>query len=221
MTTAARVRIAVLVAVGVALGSAWALGLFDLLADPREAAAVLREAGGWGYLLYLVSFSLLAPFFVPGIAFVVPAAMIWPRWLALGLSILGAGGAGTVGFAFARFLARDWVAARTPARLRAWDAALQARPVRTVVWIRLLTAFFPPAHWALGLSGVGYGSFVLGTMLGLTPLIVALTFLGGGLMDWALAQPPESWWWMAGGALAVGVAYRALSRRRDAGAATP
>lgn len=214
-------RLALLVAVGFALVSAWALGLFELLADPRQTAEMLRSWGAWGYLIYVVSFSLLAPFFVPGIAFVVPAAMIWPRWLALLLSIVGAGGAGTVGFAFARFLARDWVTPRIPSRLRRWDDGLAARPIRTVIWIRLLFAFFPPAHWTLGLSGIRYTPYVIGSMIGLTPLIVALTFVGAGLMDWALAQPRESWWWIGGTTLAVAIAYRVLARRREARSASP
>lgn len=201
--------------VGFALVSAWSLGLFELIADPKQAAAMLRELGAWGYLLYVVSFSLLCPFFVPGIAFVVPAAMIWPRWLALLLSLVGVAGAGSVGFAFARFLARDWVAPRIPAALRRWDAALVARPIRTVAWIRLAFSFFPPAHWALGLSGVRYPPFVVGTVLGLTPLVVALTWIGGSLMEWAFEQPRQSWWWIGGTTLAVAVVYRLLARRRQ------
>ncbi len=215
MTADALGRIVLLACVGFGLVTAWSLGLFELLADPEETARLLRELGAWGYVLYVVSFALLAPFFVPGAAFVIPAAMIWPRWLALALSLVGAAGAGSVGFAFARFLAQDWVAARIPTRLRRWDDALALRPVRTVATIRLLFMFFPPSHWALGISGVRYGPFVLGTVLGLTPLVVALTWLGGEMMDWMQEQSAERLWWIAGGIVAIALVYRVLARRRD------
>jgi uncharacterized membrane protein YdjX (TVP38/TMEM64 family) len=201
--------------VGFGLVCAWALGLFELLANPEETAAMLRSMGGWGYLLYVASFSLLAPFFVPGAAFVLPAAMIWPRWLALVLSLVGAAGAGAVGFAFARFLARDWVEARIPSRLRRWDDALATRPIRTVATIRVLFMFLPPAHWALGISGVRFGPFVVGTVIGLTPLIVVLTWVGSGMMEWLFDQPPEVWWTGVGCVAIVAIVYRSLARRRQ------
>jgi uncharacterized membrane protein YdjX (TVP38/TMEM64 family) len=215
MNARALVRVALLAAVGLGLIAAWSLGLVELLMDPDETAAVLRSMGAWGYLLYVASFSLLSPFFVPGIAFVVPAAMIWPPWLALLLSLVGAGGAGSVGFAFARFLARDWVATRIPTPLRRWDDALRTRPIRTVILIRILFAFLPPAHWALGISGIRYRPFLLGTVIGLVPMVTGLTWIGGEFMDWINGQTRQGWVWIAFGVLMIALGFRFLARRRQ------
>jgi len=74
--------------------------------------------------------------------------------------------------------------------------------------------FLPPAHWALGISSVRFGPFLLGTVLGLAPLIVILTWIGAGMMEWTFEQPPELWWSMVAGVLAIGVAYGFVAKRR-------
>jgi uncharacterized membrane protein YdjX (TVP38/TMEM64 family) len=209
-------RVALLVAVGFVLLSAWALGLLETLTDPKETAALLRSMGVWGYVLYLASFALLSPFFVPGIAFVVPAAMVWPLWISVPLSLVGATGAGSVGFGFARFLGNDWAAQRIPERLRRWDDALVSRPIRTTILIRLIFFLFPPAHWALGLSRIPYGAFALGTFLGYIPFIVAMSVIGNGLMQWIESQNETAWIGIAIG-LAVLAAARWLNKRRRQG----
>jgi len=209
-------RVALLAAVGLALAASWQVGLFELLTRPEQTAEALRELGAWGYALYVVSFALLAAFGVPGIAFVLPAAMIWPRWIALALSVAGATGAACVGFGFARFLARDWVVARIPARLRRRVAALESRPVRTVVVVRLLFVLLPPSHWVLGVSGVGFGAYVWGSLLGYLPSMAVLTWVGGGVMEWMLEQPPETWRLAAAAVGAVLLLNWVNARRRRA-----
>ena len=179
----------------------------------------LRGLGAWGYALYVASFSLLAPFGVPGIAFVLPAALIWPRWVAVVLSVLGATGAAAVGFGFARFLARDWVTSRIPASLADRVAALESRPIRTIVVIRLLFVLLPPSHWVLGVSGVGFGAYVWGSLIGYVPSMVLMTWVGGGVMEWLVDQPSETWHWIGAG-VAVLVLLNWVNARRRRRAAT-
>lgn len=52
-------------------------------------------------------------------------------------------------------------------------ARLDARPVQSVVLLRLLFQTLPTLNAALALSGIGWGAYVLGTLLGL-PLPIAL-----------------------------------------------
>jgi uncharacterized membrane protein YdjX (TVP38/TMEM64 family) len=207
-------RVALLVAIGLGLVTAGSLGLFEMLLDPKQTAALLRDMGVWGYLVYVSSFALLSPFFVPGIAFVVPAAMIWPLWAAVPLSLVGATGAGAVGFGFARFVGRDFASQHIPARLHRWDDALVTRPMRTVIVIRLVFFLFPPAHWALGLSRVRFGVFVVGTFIGYIPFTIALSVLGSGVMQWIESRDATAWIWIAVGAAIVVIANQMNRRRR-------
>ncbi len=207
-------RIGLLLAALCAFGVAWWAGLFDLLSDPERIAELLRSLGPWGYVLYVAAFSLLEPFFVPGIVFILPATAIWPGWLAFVLSLLGSTGAGIVGFTFARVLARDWASAHIPDRLRQYDERLATRGLRTVIVMRLVLFLMPPAHWALGVSRVRFPTFVLGSVIGFVPGIAMLTFLGGCLFELLREQPPETWRWVGIGVLALFVLNQLRKRRR-------
>lgn len=174
----------------VGLGFAYATGLFELLGDPARMSDALAGLGSWGYLAFVLGFALSEPFGAPGILFILPAALVWPKWLAFVLSLVGSVGAGIVGFGFARYVARDWVERRLPARLRRYDERLAEHGLRTVIVVRLTLFLFPPAHWLLGLSRVRFAPFVIGSAIGFVPGVATLAFLGGGLVEWLLGQPP-------------------------------
>ena len=211
---ALRVGLAVLLALGV-LGL-WASGILESI-DPQQVREWLRESGPWGPLIYLISFALLEPFGVPGILFVVPASFVWPPWVAFPLSWLGSVAAGLVGFATARWLARDWVAERLPQRLRAWDARLEERGLWPVILVRLLFFLAPPAHWALGLSRVRTGVFVLGSAIGFVPGIALLSFAGPTLVElWRDTERPGLW--IAGLLVLLALGRHGLERLRRPGA---
>ena len=175
-------RVVAISILAAAIVVAYLTGAFELL-DPERIRTGLEESGPWGPLVYVASFALLEPMFVPGILFIVPASFIWPPWLAFGLSWIGSIGAGIVGFSFARWVGRDWIEERLPERLRAYDRRLEEHGLTTVIVVRLLFFLAPPAHWALGLSRVRFAPFVLGTAIGFVPGIALLTFVGPQLFD--------------------------------------
>jgi uncharacterized membrane protein YdjX (TVP38/TMEM64 family) len=106
----------VLVVVALALG--YRFGVFAQLAEPRPLAQTLVAMGAWGYFAFILSYTVLQPFGVPGTVFIVAAPLIWPWQIAFALSMVGTMAASVVGFSFARFVARDWISARIPARFR-------------------------------------------------------------------------------------------------------
>jgi len=182
-------------------------GVFEDFRDVETARATLASWGTWAYVLYFVSFSLLEPLGVPALMFIIPASIVWGPWIALGLSLPGGVCAGILGFTFARFLARDWVASRLPARLRRFDDRLGENAFATVALVRMVFFLFPPAHWLLGLSRVRFVPFVLGTAVGLVPGLLASAFLGGGFAQWVVHQP-FSLWALLAAALTVYVVVR-------------
>jgi uncharacterized membrane protein YdjX (TVP38/TMEM64 family) len=175
------------------VAGAYFTGGFDAFRDVETARAALAAWGTRAYVLYFVSFSLLEPLGVPALLFILPAGIVWGPWTAFALSLPAGVCAGIVGFVFARHLARDWVAARLPERLRRYDERLAENGLATVVLVRLVFFLFPPAHWFFGLSQVRFGAFVVGTAVGLVPGLLAATFLGGGLVEWLTRQPPSVW----------------------------
>ncbi|MCA9709690.1 MAG: TVP38/TMEM64 family protein, partial [Myxococcales bacterium] len=103
------------------------VGLLVLDVDPEQGRAWLLESGAWGLLAYVVAFTLLQPVGMASHLFVVTAALVWSPWVALMASWVGALGAGTVAFGFARYVGREWVQRRMPPKLRGWDERLAAR----------------------------------------------------------------------------------------------
>ena len=172
------------------LAAAWAGGAFRTFSDLGHVRTLLDSWGPWAFVLYLVSFSILQPFGIPAFFWVVPAALVWPFWVAFPLSLAGGMGAASVGFFFARYLARDWVEARLSPRLRRFDHRLATHGLRAVIVIRLVFLLSTPTHWLIGLSQISYGVFVLGTVIGSIPNIALVTYFGEKALGWFGAAPP-------------------------------
>ena len=205
-------RVGLALLLGVAVLGLWASGVLADV-DHQQVREWLRASGPWGPALFLICFALLEPLGVPGILFVVPASFVWPPWLAFLLSWLGAVSAGIVGFATARWLARDWVAERLPEGLRAWDERLEERGLWPVIVVRLLFFLAPPAHWVLGLSRVRPSVFLLGSAIGFVPGIAVLSFAGPALLElWRSSERPGLW--IAGGIVLLALGRRGFQRLR-------
>lgn len=167
-------------------------GYFQYL-DPIRLRELLTEAGPWGPLAVIALFAVLEPFGTPGAIFMIASATLWPFWLAFLVNILGAIGAGMLGFAFARYLGRDWVEGRMPERLRKWDERLSEDGLPVVIVFRLVFFLNPAAHWALGLSRVTIPTAILGTALGYIPGVALFTYFGAEILDWFNSQSTEVW----------------------------
>ncbi|MCA9643028.1 MAG: TVP38/TMEM64 family protein, partial [Myxococcales bacterium] len=114
------------------LGLAYRQGVFEQFGDPKQFAEAVVAMGAWGYVGFIVAYTLLQPFGVPGTVFVVAAPLIWPWPIAFALSMIGTMSASVVGFSFSRFIARDWVSARVPERFKKYNQALETNGFRTV-----------------------------------------------------------------------------------------
>ncbi|MEZ4310948.1 MAG: hypothetical protein R3F14_23140 [Polyangiaceae bacterium] len=123
-------RIAVVAAVAVGLVVAYRTGLFELFGEPRRVKQALVELGPWGYVAFVGAYAALQPFGVPGTVFILAAPLIWPWPVAFALSMAGTMAASVVGFSFARFVARDWVSKRVPARFKKYEEALEKGGLR-------------------------------------------------------------------------------------------
>ncbi len=200
---------------GLLVGSAvlaWATGLHEQL-EVETLRDLVARAGFWGPLLFVLLFGLEG-IGVPGILFMVTAIALWPPWIAFLLNWLGAITAGMVGFAYARYVGREWVAKRLPARMRRFEARVVERSVQTVILVRLLFFLAPPAHWALGLSPVGFRSFVIGSAIGFVPGMLLVSFAGRPVFEWLSRQPREAWMALAALFLLGVAAWWLLTRRR-------
>ncbi len=205
----------ILLSVIVAIVAVGYFGGFVQYLAPDRLGELLIEAGAWGPLVIVVLFAVLEPFGVPGAIFILTAATLWPFWLAFLVNWLGATGAGMFGFAFARYLGRDWVEGRMPDRLRKWDERLSEKGLPLVILFRLVFFLNPASHWALGLSRVSLSAAIGGTVIGFAPAIAVWTYFGAEILDWFGAQP--TWIWVAAAvAIAALIVVRVYRGRRTA-----
>ena len=176
--------------------------------EAERFGTLLRDLGIWGPVLYVVLFALLEPFGVLGFVFVVPGSLVWDWGALFLLSWLGSIGAGIVGFAFARTVGREWVSGHMPERMHRYDDRLAAQGLRTVILVRLTFFLAPPAHWVLGLSRVGFGTFVLGTAIGFFPTMALFTWAGKNVVELMLGQPAWLWLLVIAALVLLSIAYR-------------
>lgn len=198
----------------VLLAVAWRLGVFQQFENPAQVKETLVQLGPWGYLAFVVAYMVLQPFGVPGTVFVWAAPLIWPWPIAYGLSMTGTMAASVVGFSFSRFVARDWVAARIPARFRKYDEALERRAFVTVALLRFIFWMPQPLHAFLGLSKVSFWTHFWGSVVGYAVPLFFVSFFGQKLLDGAKAAPPSVW--IGLGLVAAVVALGLWARRRRA-----
>lgn len=217
-------RLAVIAVVLLMLAVAWKLGVFAHFANPRALGQTLVGMGGWGYVVFIVAYAALQPFGVPGTIFVVAAPLIWPWQTAFALSMAGTMSASVVGFSVARFVARDWVAARIPARLRKYDAALERSAFETVVVLRLIFWMPQVLHAFFGVSRVRFWTHFWGSLVGYVPPLLLVSYLGAEMFDASGKLQPAAWPAMAGliaASLAIATLARAWARRRLPGQQDP
>jgi uncharacterized membrane protein YdjX (TVP38/TMEM64 family) len=220
---ARNLRIAAVLGVIVLLVVAWRLGVFRQFADPGRVKDTLVELGPWGYLAFVVAYAVLQPFGVPGTVFVWAAPLIWPWPIAFALSMTGTMAASVVGFSFARFIARDWVSARMPARFQKYDEALARRAFATVVLLRFVFWMPQVLHAFLGLSKVRFSTHFWGSLVGYAVPLFLVSFFGQKLFEAMKAAPPSAWIGLGGGILVIALGAWLVRRRtaRETAEASP
>ncbi len=197
------------------LAVAHRLGVLDRFAEPARLKQTLVELGAWGFLVFVVAYTLLQPFGVPGTVFIWAAPLIWPWPVAFALSMTGTMTASVLGFAFARFVARDWAEEKIPARFRKYDEALARHGFKTVFVLRFVFWMPPWLHAFFGVSKVGFGTHFWASFAGYVLPLLLVSYYGEQLFEWLRAVPASTW-------IGVGAAFAAfalgawLLRRRRA-----
>ncbi|MFT3711545.1 MAG: VTT domain-containing protein [Archangium sp.] len=206
-----KARVLLVVGAIALLVAAWQLGVFERLGEPRLLAQSVRDLGAWGFVAFLVAYAVLHPFGVPGTIFIVAAPIIWPWPTAFALSMVGTMAGSVVGFSFARFLARDWVAARIPPRFKRYDDALAEDPLTTVAVLRLVFWMPPPLHFFFGVSRVPFSTHFWGSVLGYIPPLLACSYFGARVFDDSGHLQPGAWP-ILGGLVAASLVIAVLAR---------
>lgn len=194
MTRGGLLKVGIAVVVASAFAWVYVSGAYERF-DPVMMRDWVRDAGPWGGALFVLSYSILQPFGVNGLVFLLSAPLIWNPTDAFLLNWAGTVGSGLFSYAGARFMIRDWLQSRLPARVRRFDERLRTHGFRTVLLLRLVFYTTPSVQWALGVSQVRFVPFLLASVLGVAPFTLGTTLVGIRVAAWIEEHPVATWPW--------------------------
>jgi uncharacterized membrane protein YdjX (TVP38/TMEM64 family)/rhodanese-related sulfurtransferase len=139
----------------------------------------LRQLGGWAPILFILCYALATVLFVPGAAFSIAGGALFGPFLGTACNLTGATLGAMLAFLAARYLAFDWVAKKSGERLDRVMRGVEAEGWRFVALVRLVPLFpFNLLNYGLGLTRIGFGTYLLTSAVCMIPGAFAYTWLG-------------------------------------------
>lgn len=177
---------AVIVVALLVLTLAWRFTGLAAYADPGRLQSLLAVDVGRPFapLLVVAGFVLAGAVAFPVVILIFVTAAIFGPWLGMAYAAAGVTASACIFYAAGARLGsehlRRLVGSRWP-RLGGW---LRRRGLLAVVALRVLPmAPFTVVNLAVGASGIRFFDFALGTLIGVGPGLVAMSFLGSRIVD--------------------------------------
>jgi uncharacterized membrane protein YdjX (TVP38/TMEM64 family) len=180
-----------LVAVLLALAAAWRWTPLGDLLRPEELQRWLGEVPGGPLqaLLMTAGFVVGGLLMLPLTLLIAVAAVVLGPATGFAVSLVGATVSALVNYALGHLVGRRAVRRLAGERVNRVSRALARRGVLAVVAVRLVpVAPFGVVNVAAGASHIRFWDFLAGSVIGLTPGVLAVTLLAGGLRG-ALVDP--------------------------------
>ena len=134
-------------------------------------------------LIYLVVWTV-GPLFLPGLPITLAGGVLFgPIWGVVYTAIGSTFGAGLV-FLVARYLARDWVAAKlSGTRLMSLDDKVARHGWKIVAFTRLIPIFsFSLLNYAFGLTRISFWPYLAATFVCMLPSTIAFVYFSSNLL---------------------------------------
>lgn len=162
------------------------------------AAWRMFDLGAWGVLIYFLLYVFLAGLTFPTTPLNIVAGILFSFWLAAGVA-LAAGFVTAAGcFLIGRYIAEEGVRTKLR-RLPNFDnlmKLIEDAGLKLVFLVRL-NPFIPAGlkNYGFSLTSISFRQYLLGTLLGQTPITLAHVYLGwaGGLAMIRDDDPPGTW----------------------------
>jgi uncharacterized membrane protein YdjX (TVP38/TMEM64 family) len=141
--------------------------------------------GIWGPIVYLTIWTLAPPLFLPGLPITLAGGVLFGPFWGTVYTIFGATVGATLAFLVARYLARDWVAAKIAGtRLATLDDKVAREGWEIVAFTRLIPIFpFFLLNYAFGLTRIPLLHYILATFFGMIPITAAYVYFSANVLD--------------------------------------
>jgi phospholipase D1/2 len=189
-----RTRLIGMIAIGVllvGLAIAWSVTPLAQVLDPRKLAGIEQQLRNWPFAPFAVIAIFVASGLIatPATLMIGATVLLFGTWPGILYAFAGMLANGTVVYAIGRFGARDmvdeWLARRSGSRLDAFNRRLGQRGFIAVALIRLTPIPYSLQNVLAGASRIGYPDFLLGTAIGILPVIALMTGLATEFDAWA------------------------------------
>ena len=169
------------------------LGLLALAALTLPIVEWLTALVGWidanrsiSWLVFLLAYIVATVLLIPGSVLTLAAGFLFG--LPFGFALVSAGSVigACCAFLLGRYFARDWVAQKIAGNTKfaALDNAVRDKGFVIVLLTRLSPVFpFNLLNYALGITGVRFPNYALGSWLGMIPGTVLYVYLGSAAQN--------------------------------------
>jgi uncharacterized membrane protein YdjX (TVP38/TMEM64 family) len=141
--------------------------------------------GLWGPVIYLGVWILAPPLFLPGLPITLAGGVLFGPFWGVVYTICGATVGATLALLVARYLARDWVAAKIAGtRLATLDDQVARHGWKIVAFTRLIPIFpFFLLNYAFGLTRISLWAYMATSFVCMLPATVAYIYFSSNLLD--------------------------------------
>ncbi len=155
----------------------------------------IRQQGDQAILMFIIVDTIWIVIGMPASILSLGAAILFGFWRGLFAVLIAADIAAVISFFVVRYLARDWLVKR----IQAWpkfarvDRAVGKSGWPIIMLFRLSPVFpFGILNYALGLTGVSFRNYAIGTLIGVIPGTAVYIYLGTLIRDLANLSGPRA-----------------------------
>ncbi|BAH08222.1 TVP38/TMEM64 family protein [Clostridium kluyveri] len=140
----------------------------------------IQSYGRLSVLIFLLIYMLRPVVFViPASLMSIIAGNIFNYYVAVLLSMIGCFGSATIAFFLARFLGRSFVDKYLKGKALKLNKNIEKYGFKIMTMMRLCFIFpYDPLSYSAGLTKIKYKDFILGTLIGVFPEIIAYSLMG-------------------------------------------
>jgi uncharacterized membrane protein YdjX (TVP38/TMEM64 family) len=153
--------------------------------DKERLRQFIASFGVWGPVLYLMVWTLAPVLFLPGLPITLAGGVLFgPLWGIIYVALGSLSGA-TLSFLVARYLARDWVAARiSGTKVHRLDEKVAEHGWKIVAFTRLVPIFpYFLVNYTFGLTRIALLPYAVSTFFAMLPLTIAYVYFSSHILD--------------------------------------
>ena len=141
--------------------------------------AWVASSGVLAPVIFILVYALSAVLFLPGTILTLAGGALFGPLLGTLYNLTGASLGAMLAFLVARYMAADWVKARSGKRLSQLMDGVEAEGWKFVAFVRLVPVFpYNLLNYALGLTRISLLQYNLATFICMAPAAYAYTYLG-------------------------------------------